>query len=98
MTEQQVYCLEHEMRRWHAQSRRTSAPRPKPVRHGLAPLLAPLRRFWLRRIGSAEHAEMLRVLRLELLRAVGSGELSHETAHWLLSAPPYPAEMYTPGG
>ena len=88
MTEQQVYCLEHEMRRWHTQSRRTSAPRPEPVRHGLAPLLAPLRRFWLRRIHSAEHAETLRVLRLELLQAVARGEVSPETAHRVLSARP----------
>ena len=88
MTEQQVYCLEHEMRRWHAQSRRDAAPRPEPLSHGLAPLLAPLRRFWLRRIGSAEHAETLRVWRLELLRAVARGEVSPETAHRVLSARP----------
>ena len=88
MTEQQVYCLEHEMRRWHTQSRRNAAARPEPERHGVSPLLAPLRRFWLRRIGSAEHAETLRVWRLELLRAVARGEVSPETAHRVLSARP----------
>ena len=88
MTEQQVFGLEHEIQWWHEQRFRPETPRLEQSRHLLSPLTDRLRRLVSGWSTPSEQAEMLKTLRLELLRAVARGEISPETAHRVLSARP----------
>jgi hypothetical protein len=88
MTEQQLFYLEHEIQSWHAQRACAETPRPARTEHILPSLSENVRRLFSRWSVSAEQTETLKALRLELLRAVASGEISPEVAHRVLSARP----------
>lgn len=83
MTEQQLFHLEHELQGWHAQCARRGRPQLEHMPHLF---VEHLRRIWSRWSTPVEQSETVKVVRLELLRAVARGEVSPETAHRVLSA------------